>query len=324
MTNLPGFPTGTGSPYGMFFADLQAGVGYAGTTLDTVYVADDGAAQGIVKYSFDGTNWAAKGNVSIANNGLSSLTGVVSGTTVTLYASSGGGTTRKITSLTDASGYNNTITGTHATVFSAPANTAYRGVAFVPTVVSNALVSLTPSSGSISTSTVTYTATFKEATTNPLATGNLAISFTGGVTGTVGTPTTSDSISSTIPVSGIAGIGTLRVDMTNSTGWTTQAVYMPTKGDVVNVSTAGADATLDVDINGKVTYLAGVGKLNNATLSISGSTYTISDPSESIFLTANVSQPAGDPRTAAPSQRLIRITSRLASLWAMARTRSPC
>ena len=35
-----GFPTSTGSPYGFFFPDLDAGV----SGLDTLYVADDAAA----------------------------------------------------------------------------------------------------------------------------------------------------------------------------------------------------------------------------------------------------------------------------------------
>ena len=62
ITNLPGFATGTGSPYSFFMADLNAGV--AG--LDTLYVADDAA--GIGKYSFDGTTWTSKGLVGASTD----------------------------------------------------------------------------------------------------------------------------------------------------------------------------------------------------------------------------------------------------------------
>lgn len=123
ITNLPGFPTTTGSPYGFFFADLDAGV--AG--VDVVYVADDGTA-GFQKYSLVGGNWTTNGNIAVTGNGLRGLTATVSGSTVTLYGTSGG----NLFSLTDASGYNATITGTPTLLATAGANTAFRGIAFAP------------------------------------------------------------------------------------------------------------------------------------------------------------------------------------------------
>ena len=61
LTSLPGFPT-SGSQYGFFFADLNAGV--AG--LDTLYVADDTSTVGIggiLKYSLVCGSWPANGIV---------------------------------------------------------------------------------------------------------------------------------------------------------------------------------------------------------------------------------------------------------------------
>jgi predicted extracellular nuclease len=122
ITNLPGFPTSGGSPYGFFFADLDAGV--AG--VDTVYVADDGAAVGIQKYSLVGGNWTARGSISIA--GARGLTGVVQGTNVTLYTT----TNTQLVTLTDTTGYNVNIAGSPTVLATASANTNFRGVAFAP------------------------------------------------------------------------------------------------------------------------------------------------------------------------------------------------
>ncbi len=74
------------SPYQFFFADLDAGV--AG--VDTVYVADDSSlvnGGGIQKYSLVGGTWVANGIVGLA--GSRGLTGVVSGSSVTLYVTNG-------------------------------------------------------------------------------------------------------------------------------------------------------------------------------------------------------------------------------------------
>jgi len=129
ITSLPGFPTATGgnplSPYQFFFADLDGGV--AG--LDTLYVADDGSVAnggGIQKYSLVGGSWTANGIVALA--GTRGLTGVVNGSSVTLYVTNGS----TLQTLTDTSGYNVTINGTLASIAMAGTNTAFRGVAFVP------------------------------------------------------------------------------------------------------------------------------------------------------------------------------------------------
>jgi hypothetical protein len=124
ITNLPGFPSSTGSPYGFFFADLDAGV----PGNDVVYVADDGTGTGFQKYSLVGGNWVSNGNIAVTGNGLRGITGSVIGSTVTLYGTSG----TNLFQLIDASGYNATISGTVTTLATAPTNTAFRGVAFVP------------------------------------------------------------------------------------------------------------------------------------------------------------------------------------------------
>jgi hypothetical protein len=128
LTNLPGFPTTTGSPYGYVFADLDDTV----PGLDTLYVADD-SLNAIQKYSLVTGSWTLNG--SITANAVRGLTALVSGTTVSLFATTGGNTGTGGGSLyaySDATGYNGAVTGTASVLATAAANTAFRGVALTP------------------------------------------------------------------------------------------------------------------------------------------------------------------------------------------------
>ena len=130
ITNLPGIPASTGSPYGFFLADLDAGT----PGLDVLYVADDGA--GLLKYSLVNGAWTANGMVGAASDAYRGVTGVVSGNSVTLYAtrkggsgSTGGG---ELVSLVDTSGYAGSFVAAPAVLATAAANTVFRGVALAP------------------------------------------------------------------------------------------------------------------------------------------------------------------------------------------------
>jgi hypothetical protein len=123
IVNIPGFAMTGGSPYGFFFADLDAST--AG--LDTLYVADDSA--GVTKYTLVGGAWTANGTVGSATDLYRGLTGVVNGTSVALYATRGGS---QLVALTDASGFNGAFAATPSVLATAAANTAFRGVAFAP------------------------------------------------------------------------------------------------------------------------------------------------------------------------------------------------
>ncbi|MBL0154111.1 MAG: T9SS type A sorting domain-containing protein [Chitinophagaceae bacterium] len=138
ITNLPGFPTAGGSPYGFFFADLDAGVSGA----DVVYVADDGGGTGFQKYSLVGGVWTLNGNIAVTGNALRSITATVTGSNVTLYGVNG----TSIVSITDIGGYNAAISGTVTTLVAAPANTAFRGIAFAPEALSSPVISVSPGS----------------------------------------------------------------------------------------------------------------------------------------------------------------------------------
>jgi hypothetical protein len=130
ITNIAGFATSTGSPYGFFFADLDP----ATPGVDVLYVADDSA--GLTKYSLVAGVWTANGTIGTGTDAYRGLTGVVTGTSVALYSTRGGGSGAtgggQLVSLTDASGYNGAFAGTPALLVTAPANVAFRGVALAP------------------------------------------------------------------------------------------------------------------------------------------------------------------------------------------------
>lgn len=129
ITNLPGFPTTSLSPYQFYLADLTAAV--AG--VDTLYISDDrasGSGGGITKYSLVGGSWVSNGT---ANGSIRGLTGDTSGTTVTLFGTTSTASANAIVTLVDTAGYNAAFsTTTLTTIATAATNTAFRGIAFAP------------------------------------------------------------------------------------------------------------------------------------------------------------------------------------------------
>jgi|GEM_PF-1693784 len=124
MTALPGFPA-TSTFNSFFIVRLDGGPG-----VDTVYVADEGN-NAIQKWCLVSGTWTLKGSVTVAT--ARGLTASVSGTTVTLYATSGGTGTPVVT-VTDASGFNGTFSGTATTLIAtAGTNKAFRAIALAPT-----------------------------------------------------------------------------------------------------------------------------------------------------------------------------------------------
>jgi hypothetical protein len=157
LTQLPGLPV-TGSPYDFHFEDLDAGV--AG--LDVLYIADDAAAGGsILKYSLVGGTWTANGSIAVATaRGLTGKKNIDG--SVTLFCTNGAA----LVSLTDASGYNATMTGTPTVLVTAGTNRAFRGVAFAPTPCDVPVVtSITEQSRGFCSSSLPSTITFEVSAT---------------------------------------------------------------------------------------------------------------------------------------------------------------
>ncbi len=135
ITTLPGYPVNL-SPNAFVLLDLDSGI--AG--VDTLYIADDNTTSGgLLKYSFNGTTWTARGSAGAAADLYRGLTVVVTeipSPAVVLYAvrkgggaATGGG---EIVTLTDSSGSTGTLTETPTLLATAAANTTFRGIALAP------------------------------------------------------------------------------------------------------------------------------------------------------------------------------------------------
>lgn len=262
-TNLPGLPSTTGSPYSFFFADLsasQAGV-------DTLYIADEGtgAGLGLQKYSLVSGSWVSNGSVS--GTGIRGLTGVVSGSNVTLYATT---TTSTIVSLTDTSGYNATITGTLtalATPASAGTNRAFRGIAFTPGV---------PPAVDLSVGVTGPTSAFVAANYNYAV---------------------------TVTNSGTSAVSNVEVQFTLPAGVAFQSTASSTGGSVTNTAgvlttafasiAASSSATLTVTVQavstGAVTAPAGAAQVDPANAIVEGNE---TNNSSTQVVTTNIANPA--------------------------------
>jgi len=129
-TGLPGFPT-SGAYVDFVFFDRDN----TEPDNDVVYIADDGA--GIRKFSKVAGTWVENGIFGTSSDGYRGLTGVIENNNVVLYATRKGGTSAsgggELVKVTDAAGYNTAINATDVLLATAPANTAFRGVAFAPT-----------------------------------------------------------------------------------------------------------------------------------------------------------------------------------------------
>ncbi|MNK00532.1 hypothetical protein D3C87_183170 [compost metagenome] len=130
VAGLPGMPTTAPSAREFFFADIDPAIpGY-----DVLYVVNTATSEGISKYSLVSGNWVLNGSITGQYTGL---TGVVSGTTVTLYGVRFATSANKIFKLIDASGYNEAIVATTTDIVTAAANTVFRGLSLSPQVTTN-------------------------------------------------------------------------------------------------------------------------------------------------------------------------------------------
>ncbi len=128
ITNLP-FETSPEEPYAYSMLTLGPGA-----EPDTIYVAEDkeNGRQAVVKYGLSAGKWVEHGSVEIPY-----VTGVTANDVnglVTIYATSSGSNSKTGTlyRFQDYSGLNGTLSAVPAEIAKAPANEAWRGVAFAP------------------------------------------------------------------------------------------------------------------------------------------------------------------------------------------------
>ena len=130
INNLNFEPAPPEQPYAYSFLTLGLG-----STPDTLYVADKRKEQEtsvVAKYSLVGGTWVERGSVEIPE--VSGVTARDVGGLVTIYATSAGLSQKEGTlyRIADVSGVNGTLSGVPEEIAKAPANEAWRGVAFAP------------------------------------------------------------------------------------------------------------------------------------------------------------------------------------------------
>lgn len=124
--------TGISNAMGFVFLDQDNN-----GTPDTLYVANQSGTGSLQKYSStDGLNWTARGSSNILG-GLSGITAVANGNGVSVFATTGDGATQQNTLqlFADTAAFNANLTGAFSLLATAPSGTAFRGVAFGPSVV---------------------------------------------------------------------------------------------------------------------------------------------------------------------------------------------
>lgn len=136
VTPLPGIDEGFGTTAQLFFADLNPSI----PGFDVIYMAEN-SDYGISKFSYDQatSSWVLNGTIGAEADQYRGITGVVNGTSVTLYCTRGipdiGSLPGALITLTDNTGHTvtpNSFTGTPTVVVTPGPNTAFKGVAMAP------------------------------------------------------------------------------------------------------------------------------------------------------------------------------------------------
>ncbi|MEV4320099.1 ExeM/NucH family extracellular endonuclease [Actinocrispum sp. NPDC049592] len=193
----PALTAGVPSPYGFVFLDSDPAV----PGVDTLYAADDSGSPGggVLKFSFDGTAWTARGSFRPAGSGIRGLTGSATPSGVTLFATTTAAT-NALVKVDDTAAYNATIAATATTLRTASANTVMRGVAFAPAAATSAPTITTQPQDSSVTSGGTATLTVVANGTAPLSyqwyTGT-AGDTSNPIAGATGTSFTTPALSAT-------------------------------------------------------------------------------------------------------------------------------
>jgi hypothetical protein len=133
IVGLPGMPTTGTSPWGFVFFDLSPSSGDpAAAGLDTVYVANVLGTRGIQKWTYNNatSQWVLVKTLNLSPPmNFRALTGLVTGTTVTLVATTmGSGANNKVVVFTD----DGSTTPVGTTILTGTATLAYRGVSLPP------------------------------------------------------------------------------------------------------------------------------------------------------------------------------------------------
>ncbi|WP_253841975.1 ExeM/NucH family extracellular endonuclease [Actinokineospora globicatena] len=201
----PALTVPAASPYGIAALDRDPAV----PGIDTLYIADDSATGGVLKFSSDGTTWTARGAFRPANNAVRGITGEVTGSGATLFATT---TNNLLVKVDDTAAAAAPIAATSTTLRTAAANTVLRGIALAPASSTTApAITAEPQDASIA-SGATATLNVTASGTGPLtyqwyagASGNTSNPVNGATTASFTTPALTENATYWVRVSGPGG-----------------------------------------------------------------------------------------------------------------------
>ena len=163
-TALPGLPDGSTNAQDFYL--IQSGSN--GSTFDVLYVlsASSATAGTIAKYSLVNGSWTANGSytTSFGGFGLAAANDGSGGAYLYVTTGTGSTTANQVIQLTDTAGYDTSInitTANNVTLYTAPAGTLLKGIAFAPvanTATTTAVTNVSPLTAS-NTQSITLTAT---------------------------------------------------------------------------------------------------------------------------------------------------------------------
>ncbi|WP_370247986.1 hypothetical protein [Nocardioides sp.] len=213
-TDAPGLPSNL-LTYGFAALDLTS-AGWAGSTIDTFYIANASNRAGTVeKWRFDGTTFVKSGDLDVA--GVSGLVADVEGSAVNLAVA----TPTQVLAISDTNGAGTGFSPAAPTVLeTAPTNTEYRGIALAPTGdLGPSAFFRTPAAGSV-VSIGAATAPVSVYVASPRAVSGVQISLGGSPA--AATKGAGNIWTANVPTQGLAaGAGTITVTATDTGGSTT-------------------------------------------------------------------------------------------------------
>ncbi len=282
-TNLP-FATAPSEPYA--FTMLTLG---EGSSPDTLYVADNGAGA-VVKYGLSGGKWVKDGSVSVT--GVTGVTANDVGGTVTIYATTSGssGEGGVLYSITDKSGFGGTLTGSATQIATAPANEAFRGVAFAPGTTIGSGGGPPPSAPEITATEPTLPAALEDPT-NATDTVKVADSSFAAGELTVTAKSSNTTVAPSVEVSG-SGAGRTLTVTPGAAGHSTITLTVEAP-DKTTATTTVEYAVSAYEGDASDRYYAGVGNASSA-IDVGGG-YFIAGDDESNVLRLYHSRSSSEP-----------------------------